>query len=281
MTAFLSTAFDLTGSGRCFVLIWGEKLQGFNSRGDCSLQHSEVHLYYGNWRSKCAGDMCQVCDTDATSRHFHDLSWLVRDARVFPWERGWDPPVKIKAPPFIFLTGKLRKSLLLLALEKNKQNKATNKTNPSRCTKVLLQISGTPSNLGVTPMSMCLLSALLTCFTCKGKTVWVPATNPAPWAETPDPCVESPGLSRAPQHGLAPAAANSISTYQTFNLRLSETDPSSKSIMQFTESIFHLELHVWGEPSFWELQSGCFLPFCFFWFVFCLVVFFPFPLSDD
>lgn len=80
--------------------------------------------------------------------------------------------------------------------------------------------------------------------------------------------------SRAPQHNLVPAAVNSISTYQTFNLRLSETDPSSKSIMQFTESIFHLVLHVWGEPSFWELQSGFFLPFWFFWFVFCLVEFF-------
>lgn len=92
----------------------------------------------------------------------------------------------------------------------------------------------------------------------------------------PDSCAESPGFvpSRAPQDELVPAAANSISTYQTFNLRLSETDPSSKSIMQFTESIFHLVLHVWCEPSLWELQSGCFLPFWIFWFLFCLVGFF-------
>lgn len=94
----------------------------------------------------------------------------------------------------------------------------------------------------------------------------------------PGTSVESPGLvlSRAPQHNLVPAAVNSICTYQAFNLRLSETDPSSKSIMQFTESIFHLVLHVWGEPSFWELQSGVFLPFWLFGLYFVWLVFFPF-----
>lgn len=71
-------------------------------------------------------DMCQVCDT---SRHSHDLSGLVRDSVCFLGREDGHPPVKIKAPLFIYLTGKLRKSLLLLALEKNRteQNNKQNK----------------------------------------------------------------------------------------------------------------------------------------------------------
>lgn len=81
-------------------------------------------------------------------------------------------------------------------------------------------------------------------------------------------------LLRAPQCRLIPAVVSFSSTYQTCNLRLSKTDPSSKSIMQCTESIFHLVFHGWGETSFLDLQSGVFLPFCFVW-VWFWVCFFP------
>lgn len=106
---------------------------------------------------------------------------------------------------------------------------------------------------------------------CMQQTQWSGQSVRDPWALCTEPCALClcPAVSWC---RLLLAILSSGSTSQTSNLRLSETDPSSKSIMQFTESIFHPVLRVWGEQSFLRgvvcsfFLPFSFLPFCFVWF---------------
>lgn len=128
----------------------------------------------------------------------------------------------------------------------------------------------------------------MACFIARGKGCECMQQIQMEWAECQralgylctDPCAlcTCPAVARC---RLLLAILSSGSTSQTSILSLSETDPSSKSIMQFTESIFHLVLRIWGEPSFLRdvvcrfilFLSFSFLPFCFVWFCY---FFFPF-----